>query len=227
MLRTNLIVILLLICGAAYGGDGNFEINQACRNDGCFPGDSPGGAFEITESGSYVLTSDITVNVNTNAIEVEADDVTLDLNGFTVSGPVLCSGSPASCNQSGIGTGINADGQENFTLRNGTVRGMGNNGIVATGSGSRIENVSAIENAGIGLSLGPGTKGSIGRNVRAMRNGDTGVAGGYIIDSAAIDNNNFGIALGFCSNSIMSGNGSGSSCTAILSNRCDDSTDCD
>lgn len=46
----------------------------------------PGGTSTqvISQPGSYVLGSDITVG-NIDGIRIEADDVTLDLNGFTIS----------------------------------------------------------------------------------------------------------------------------------------------
>ena len=65
--------------------DGVTEINQALiEASGGFP-------YEITQPGSYLLTGNLTVpDADTTAIRVEATDVTLDLNGFAIIGPVQC-----------------------------------------------------------------------------------------------------------------------------------------
>ena len=49
----------------------------------------------ISQSGSYRLKGNITVpDENTTAISVQADYVTIDLNGYSIQGPVTCTGSP-------------------------------------------------------------------------------------------------------------------------------------
>lgn len=215
--------LLILVAGSIHAGDGVLEINVACRSAGCFPGDASGAPIQITEPGSYILTSNLSVNVNTTAILIQTDDVTLDLNGFTISGPVSCSGFPATCTQSGFGIGIDGQGHENITIRNGTVRGMGNRGIVI-GSG-RVVDVTVMENSETGLSLGSST--SQGTRIRAVQNGFDGIAGGHINASNSIGNQGNGIIAATCSNSRMTQNGAGSSCAAILPNSCDDPFDCD
>jgi hypothetical protein len=103
---------LLLILGigatAAHASDGVFEINADCANvGGCFAGDSSGYPVTITEPGSFRLTGNLTTsNVDTTLISISADNVTIDLNGFSLIGPVTCSGSPNVCSGSGSGDGI-------------------------------------------------------------------------------------------------------------------------
>jgi hypothetical protein len=42
----------------------------------------------LTLAGSYRLTSNLVVpDANTDAIDVNADEVTIDLNGFSIIGP--------------------------------------------------------------------------------------------------------------------------------------------
>src|SRR5437867_140385 len=63
----------------------------------------------ISEPGSYILVTNITVpDANTTAISITADNVTLDLGGFSIMGPTVCSGGPpvTSCAPSGTGIGI-------------------------------------------------------------------------------------------------------------------------
>src|SRR5213079_870780 len=95
---------------------------------GVTPGDAPGFPVTLSVAGSYRLSGNLTVpDENTNAIVVSADNVTIDLNGFSILGPVVCSGNPVSCNfTTGTGTGVIVDGlHPNLTLVNGTIRGMG------------------------------------------------------------------------------------------------------
>ena len=85
------------------------------------------------------------VSVNNDAIQITANNVTLDLNGFTISGPVTCTtGPPFKCSATGTGIGIKdpTRSRRNITMRNGTVRGMGNAGIVLPGVGMLIDGVS-------------------------------------------------------------------------------------
>lgn len=69
--------------------------------------------FTISAPGSYYLTANLTV-ASGNAITISADDVTLDLNGFTIS-----STAPSSS-----GTGVNLTStRRNVRIRNGFIRG--------------------------------------------------------------------------------------------------------
>jgi parallel beta-helix repeat protein len=72
--------------------------------------------FVISAPGSYYLTKNLSVSTGTNAIEISANEVTLDLNGFTLSSTA----SPA------VGTAIfltNANGNSDVTIRNGFIQG--------------------------------------------------------------------------------------------------------
>ena len=64
-------------------------VTQAKVNTGNFtPCDAPGFPLTIRVRGAYKLTGNLTVpNANTTAIEIIADNVTLDLNGFGIFGP--------------------------------------------------------------------------------------------------------------------------------------------
>lgn len=91
----------------------------------------------ITEPGSYVLTSTLRItDPDVTAIYVESDDVTIDLNGFTIIGPEI--------GDVGTGYGINTDVRNNVVVRNGGVRGFfapAGACIHLPGSNNRIENV--------------------------------------------------------------------------------------
>jgi hypothetical protein len=89
------------------------QINQS--NISSFP-------YTITKPGSYILTSNLTVSAaNTTAIMVYASDVTIDLNGFSIIGPMSCTAS--GCSSSSSGYGVNTQ-YNNLTLKNGTISGF-------------------------------------------------------------------------------------------------------
>ena len=104
--------------------------------------DTGGYPVSITESGSYRLTGDLFVSgTNTSVVVITADDVSLDLNGFTVK--CLFFGTP--CAGNGTGVGIDASSQSNVTIRNGTVRDMAA-AAIDLGEGGRVDRVRAVAN---------------------------------------------------------------------------------
>jgi hypothetical protein len=163
--------------------------------------------FPITISapGSYILASNLTVpDENTTAISVQADYVTIDLNGFSIQGPVTCTGSPVtSCSPSfGTGRGIDGLGHRGLTVRNGSVHGMGFRGIDV--GGGRVENVTAEGNGESGIYGGTVT-GSM-----ANGNYEIGIGGVTVSNSSAYGNRLLGIeADGAVSNSTANVNGEG------------------
>jgi hypothetical protein len=84
--------------------------------------------YTITQSGSYYLTTNLNV-ASGNAITINANQVTLDLNGFTIS----------STEASPAGTGIllaSSPLSSDVTIRNGHITGsVTNNGDVYSGHG--------------------------------------------------------------------------------------------
>jgi len=138
---------------AASADEGRIEINQVkALAGGVVRGDSAGFPVTIGEPGSYILTGPLTVpDENTTAIEITAEPVTLDLNGFEISGPTVCTytGSGITCTPTGSGYGIYATGLRT-TVRNGFVQGMGYNGVEVSAS-SRVMNVTATHNGASGI----------------------------------------------------------------------------
>lgn len=123
------LLLLAMAPPAAFAVDGRLEINQAkALAGGVTPGDAPGFPVEIHVPGSYVLTSTLVPgSADVNGIELRADDIWLDLNGFGVQGPLVCDFSGSGCSGGGSGTGIvvPAGAQSvRSTVRNGFVRGM-------------------------------------------------------------------------------------------------------
>ena len=209
---------------AARAVDGVLEINQVCASGpGCFAGDSPGLPVEITggTGHSFVLTSDLSVRAT--GILVQADDVTIDLNGFRIIGPNRCSGTPTlgnpiTCTLGGSGVGIEADAQASRTsIYNGSIVGMRSHGV-ALGSGSSVRQIRATGNGGMGIrvggssfavvenvaqrngmdGIGVGNEGTV-RGNRAQFNGDDGIDCGFncvVVGNTAVGNTTDGITAG-------------------------------
>jgi hypothetical protein len=150
MKRTCLFSVLIGLAALpqAFAVDGVILISQTTALLGnVTPGDTPGFPVTISQPGSYRLSSNLTVpDANTTAIQVTSTNVTIDLNGFSIIGPVVCTGEPVtSCNPSGAsGVGIVTSSNTTVTVTNGTVQGMGV-GLSFSGP-SRVERVSAVQN---------------------------------------------------------------------------------
>lgn len=203
-LRLALVAVAIwLAVPPAAAVDGVLEINQACAvNTGCFPGDAAGFPVTLASSGSYRLTGNLTVPINLVGISITANSVSLDLNGFTLSGPGTCTGTPVtSCAGSGFARGIDAEGVSRTTIRNGEVRGFGSQGVsVSTlvGEGNYlIEGVRATENNDDGFKLG---KTGVIRGCVSSRNRASGITvdvGTLVIDNVSEGNGSAGIYIGF------------------------------
>ena len=159
--------------------DGVIEINQArAIAGGVTVGDLPGFPVTLSQSGSYRLTGGLDVTgepspEHVTAIEITSSFVTLDLNGFELLGPTLCTGSPVdTCAPEGAGRGIASAGANFVVIRNGTVRGFGGVGIHA--GHATIDGVSAVSNGGTGLWI---QFGGIVKRSSSRVNGHDGIAG--------------------------------------------------
>lgn len=159
-------VLPLLTLGLAFpvlAGDGVLEINQTCAvNTGCFAGDTAGFPVTLSAEGSYRLTGNLDVSgqptpENVTAIEITADGVTVDLDGFSIVGPRACPTTPQACAPAENGAGIGIDtlpGVRNTTVLGGTVRGMGSHGLSLEGRGTRVEGMRSLCNCAAGLVVG-------------------------------------------------------------------------
>ena len=86
------------------------------------PGDT-NSQFRITQPGSYYLASNITGVSGRSGIEIAANNVTIDLNGFALVGVT------------GSLNGMASDGAPtNLAIRNGTISGWGGRGITISTS---------------------------------------------------------------------------------------------
>ena len=208
------LLFMVAIPISAYGVDGQIKIAQTAATT--FP-------ITINESGSYVLTSNLTVTTaNVNAININADNVTLDLNGHCIYGP-----------GTGTGNGISAVDRYNITIKNGIVGGFYfgiylYNDADHQGAGHRIEGIQASNNGSDGINANYSTvtnctannNGSYGicacestvTNCTAYNNSSDGI---YVIDNTvtnctANNNGSYGICAGHSTVTNCTANNNGS-----------------
>src|SRR4051812_15393777 len=102
--------------------------------------------FTVQTAGSYYLTTNVAGRASAHGIIIEASDVTLDLNGFVLSGVAEA--------QNGIQ--IPAV-QRNIAIRNGTVQGWSVGVEARQSSECQFEGLRVIDNAAAGLVAGVGS----------------------------------------------------------------------
>lgn len=191
----------LLLAGAtspAFAVDGVVLIDQNRALAGnVTPGDAPGFPVTLSVPGSYRLSGNLTAPANTDGIVIAADFVTLDLNGFTLTG-------------SGSGTGIfnGGIGRLGTVIRNGSVTRFFQGIDISlqaeeTTSSSEVEHVRAFKNTGTGIAVG---EHAIVHDTITFEN-PLGLSVGnnaVVTGNLALRNGNIGIAAG--PNSLVSGN---------------------
>lgn len=173
----------LVLASQAVAVDGVIEINTAkALAGGVTLGDTPGFPVTISESGSYRLTSNLTVagdpSITSGIVVTASLNVTIDLNGFTILSATNCTGIPVTmCTPGGNAMGIDASARQAVTIRNGIIRGFPDRGV-NTGPDALIENVVVSSNGLNGIQVG---NGSVVRSCRATQNGNDGIAGSAVV----------------------------------------------
>jgi parallel beta-helix repeat protein len=128
---------------AQYVGGQYQQVNSPFSIDSCTPISSL--PFTVNECGSYVLTACLTGATGQHGITVMADDVTIDLNGYTLTG--------VTGSLDGIHVG---QGRSVMTVRDGNLKNWGGYGLGAIGTSSaHVTNVSLIGNGIDGVRIGP------------------------------------------------------------------------
>jgi len=182
-----LVALGTMLVSVAYAADGVIEINQSCATQtGCGSGDGPGFPVQTLQGRSYVLTGSLTVaDADQSGVSL-ANGATLDLNGFSITGPAVCAGTPPSC--LGVGTGSGVSAGANTTIRNGRIAGMGGDGISGA-DGTRVEAMLIESNADDGIEGANGSRGWIVRDSRIVANKDRGISLGGASPSAVVTRN--------------------------------------
>jgi len=190
-------VALLSLSAAAEAREGSVEIGAACVAAGCMPGDAAGFPISITSPGSYRLVSDLVVtDPNATAVFVAADDVAIDLNGFTIRGPTRCTGAPLVCQTTGSGDGIAIDLAQSPPPARTSVSGgviSGRRNALYLGAGSSVRDVTVDGNSAAGIRVGAG---SLVRSCIALANAN-GIyldGGGAVATESVASRNTVGFA---------------------------------
>ena len=156
--------------------------------------------FTIDQPGAYYLTGNLELAEGARGITISADDVTLDLMGFTLSG--------------GASQGISLvppgeDPLQNTVVRNGTVDGFSTGLRILDGENGRYEDLqirNAGSSGGSGVILTGASRGNVIRRCLVTESVSWGVnisatvddailSGNLIADCIIIDNNSHGIRL--------------------------------
>jgi len=124
----------------------------------------------ITSQGVYCLTGNLTTNMTSgNAIEIQTNNVTIDLNGWKLGGQAAGPGT--------LTNGIRANQRKNITIKNGTIRGffygifLNDSNPYTTSQGHLIEDIRADNNTSVGMIISG--RGNIVRRNQVVDTGGT------------------------------------------------------
>ena len=148
---------------------------------------APAFSIKIKQSGSYYLTGNRLCS--STGIQVDADNVTIDLMGYSLIGP-----------DSGLNHGISMTARTNVEVRNGTVRdfynGVFENSI--NGKSHRLVNLRAVSNISHGFYILGSS--NLVKDCSASENGDTGIQtrhGCTVTGNTSWENGSKGISAGY------------------------------
>jgi hypothetical protein len=168
-----------------------------------------GFPYHIRQSGSYRLSSNLVVtDPKQNAIDIDVQNVNLDLDGFSIIGPVTCTGplfGPVnSCVPSDISGGSGIVGGDNVFVFNGSVQGFERDGVEVNGRGDRIERVTATQNGETGIS----SQNGLVSHCEGSHNFLVGIEAGSAIDNIASFNAFNGLDATVAIGNMVQSNGS-------------------
>jgi parallel beta-helix repeat protein len=139
---------------------------------------------EVTDPGTYTVTTDITAPPDTNCITVSASGVAIDLQGHTISG-------------SGFSSGIFGRGGQNIIIANGTIKGFNQN-INLEADYVSIANINAVDAGFSGITNNAGNV-TVVTDTQANNNGLFGMYfygnNNTVSRTTANENGHYGIAF--------------------------------
>jgi len=154
--------------------------------------DAGGFPLKITTPGNYKLVGNLVVPANTSGILIQSNDVTLDLNGFSITGAFVCDNQGDHCSPqptrevSGVEAIAGVVGNIfGVTIKNGHVRGF-SRGISTFGG--VVEEITAQSNFIAGISAFD----AVVRRNDASRNHGAGIACADCVVSENIADSNHG-----------------------------------
>ena len=176
--------LLLLLAFSASSTFADFYVIAGSRGVGTKINSLP---YTIASSGFYFIDKNLSCAAGNHGITITADDVTLDLMGFSLIGP----------NVTGSHSGISMNEKTNVEIRNGTIRNFSSWGIYEDYSfmeGHRVINIRAKENKGGGIRLS-GYNNLI-KGCSSVKNGGDGIYAGFgstVTGNTCYDNDANGI----------------------------------
>jgi hypothetical protein len=155
----------------------------------------------ISNPGSYQLGSNFVLPCDKDAFDIRADNVVLDLGGYSIIGQ----------GGSGNGVGVSAASHSNITVKNGSVINMPGSGMLLGGNASVFDVTVSGSGDGPGIEIQNGTV----RHVLSTGNDDEGIdvesehGSSLVVDSNVLFNGSDGIFAfaATISNNTASGNG--------------------
>jgi hypothetical protein len=219
--RSLLISLGILVSGAAGAANGVVTLDQSkALNGNTAPGDAPGFPIRISHAGSYRLESNLTApDASTDVIQIAVSNVTIDLNGFSIIGP--CPNCTFTSNTTGAGIRVVTAGARDIIIRNGSISGVGGDGLNLQASSVVVDQVSIDNCDGNGVVIGNVTTAPFSgdgeiRNSSASNNQGKGIlqANGIVHHNVVQGNVSGGIVLranGLVSNNAVFNNGNGNS----------------
>jgi hypothetical protein len=127
-------LLAVALAGEARGEGGVVDLDQAAAvAGGVTPTDLPGFPITLDRPGSYRLSSDLVVTQNESAISIPASGsgAQIDLAGFAIRGPTVCTGAGTAlaCVNTGAGIGVSGLAASDVAIRNGRILGTGSKPI--------------------------------------------------------------------------------------------------
>lgn len=172
--------------------------------------------FTITSAGSYYLGNNLTTE--TDGIIVNADDVTIDLMGFCITGP----GKVTSVNYHGVEVSA---ARTNVEVRNGTIKSFGGGGIEAPATSSNIRALGVrVSNTNYGIRLHGKNHQVLNCSVIGNNTGIHVETGSLIKGNQVYNNSESGISVDWSNlivGNVIEGNGRGiniSSGSSVIDN---------
>lgn len=182
--------------GGGTPADGAITIDQTkAMNGAVTPGDNAGFPVTISQSGTYRLMSHLTVPAGVDGIVIAANvDVVIDMNGFSIVGPVYCDKQTLCHSETGT-IGIRTTQGTTALVSHGRIRGFTYAGIsdgVGKASTVRLVDMQLSHN-----SSGAHAYRLMAKRVYAEHNARYGLIGtaGSIVDSITSYNGQAGISL--------------------------------
>jgi hypothetical protein len=147
--------------------------------------------YVITLPGSYYLTGNITLTNNNSGIFIQTNDVTLDLNGFVMTG----------AGGTGDAIDVSSLAGQNVVIRNGTLRNW-HNGVAALNGYCELEHLRVYGCQFTGFQL---SDHCVVKNCTAVGNANTGMqlGNGCVVADCLVSSNSSGINGG--SDCVISG----------------------